>query len=395
MAPGSKAELWEHVRDKNPHVTFPEPGHVPRISLPCVHVGGPVAPPDRIPTSKRWTTCEHPEHPLGAVVCPCMGCGPACRGYAPDTDGVDDGRHPNIALAKQFAMNIPPYPEGRFRGRGVVISGGGPYWPGAYVAARMLRTVGCTLPIQVWYLGGRERNDRIATLLAPYGVEAVDALAHPAGNLYRNVRGFPGHPPFQAKSFAALHCPFEEVLLLDADNYPCRNPTILFEESRYRLTGGIFWPDGNWTNAMTRWEQWGVEKFGPECGWEVGQYVLHKRTAWRQLNMARWYDDHGDWCYGGQAHHDHGDKGPHRVGWAVFRTAPVVYNTRVVWRHIAFVQPGPDGRTPMFIHRCRSKFVLDPSHFPSTPQTGVNIRIGAPLEAEAFRHLEALREALK
>lgn len=30
---------------------------------------------------KTWLLCEHPEKPLGIFVCPCIGCGPNCRGY--------------------------------------------------------------------------------------------------------------------------------------------------------------------------------------------------------------------------------------------------------------------------------------------------------------------------
>lgn len=319
-----------------------------------------------------------------------VACCKTCKERVPAVSFKDR----NIIMAAEadvFAESIPAYPEGKFSGRGVVISGGGKYWPSAYVTVRMLRHVGCDLPIQVWYLGAAERDDSYDALLAPFGVEVVDTLAHPQAALTRNLTGFAGHPPFQAKSFAVLHSPFEEVLMLDADNYPCRNPTDLFNSSGYRKTGGIFWPDGAFTNKLTRWEQWGVKKFGPDCGWETGQYVIHKRLAWRQINMARWYDDHGDWCYGGMSHHDHGDKGSHRVGWARFRTAPEFFSTRCIWKAVAFLQLGSDGET-IFVHRCRGKFLLKRSVFASTPQNSFNRRYGLPGEKEAFGFLEELRQ---
>ena len=35
----------------------------------------------------------------------------------------------------------------------------------------------------------------------------------------------------------------EQVLLLDADNQPLRNPEPLFDAEAFRSTGGLFWPD--------------------------------------------------------------------------------------------------------------------------------------------------------
>jgi len=34
-----------------------------------------------------------------------------------------------------------------------------------------------------------------------------------------------------------------QVLLLDADNQPLRNPEPLFDAEPFRRTGGMFWPD--------------------------------------------------------------------------------------------------------------------------------------------------------
>jgi hypothetical protein len=50
-------------------------------SAPCLHLGAPVrgaAAPD---TLRDYRTCDHPDRPLGAVVCSCRGCGKKCPGY--------------------------------------------------------------------------------------------------------------------------------------------------------------------------------------------------------------------------------------------------------------------------------------------------------------------------
>ena len=40
---------------------------------------------------------------------------------------------------------------------------------------------------------------------------------------------------------------FEEVLVLDSDNVPLKDPAFLFESETYTATGNLFWPDF-WTN---------------------------------------------------------------------------------------------------------------------------------------------------
>ncbi len=356
---------------------------LPSRLLPCVDLGARV--PGE-PCGSQLSLCKK-HSDITTRLTPCSGaarCCATCRDYR-----TLDASHPNVNASHAFAASIPHY-WSTFSGRGVVIVGGGKYWPSAYVTVKMLRHVGCALPAQVWYLGEPERDAKFAARLRALGAEVIDAVALAATSATRGFN-FPGKPPFGVKTFAALHSPYEEVLVLDADCYPCADPTILFNDRRYRETGGVFWPDLPQTNAWTRWAQWGVDSFGPNVGWEVGQYVIHKRHAWRQIQMARWYDDHGDWCYGYNQHHDHGDKGSWRVGWARFRTEPAFYSTTANWRKIAFVHPGPDGTTPMFVHRCRSKFTINSVPFSSTTQTGHNVRANLPLETEAFAALAELR----
>lgn len=374
------------------------PARVPLpVSAPCVYEGAVIEPCYTCNKGGRDVRgCELHErctrdHVSGKV-----------RSCSRCDDHIPENAHPNIIAADAFARAIPPYPTGRYSGRGVVIVGGGRYWPSTYVTVRMLRHVGCALPIQVWYLGAAEADSRYADLLAPLGVELVDALAHPEAAKTRGLTGFadptnrtgPTHPPFQAKSFAVLHSPFEEVLSLDADCYPCADPTALFDELRYLRTGAVFWPDRRETAAWTKWADWGVTECGPTVGLEVGQYLLDKSKVWAPLSLMRWYDDRGDWCYGWGHHHDHGDKGPPRVAFAKLKRDYAMYATEPRWERAAFVQPGPGGAAPMFCHRSQSKLVLEPSAFTSTPQLAPNMRLGLPLEDVAFGFLEGLRRAL-
>src|SRR4029079_599122 len=101
----------------------------------------------------------------------------------------------------------------------------------------MLRHVGCQLPVEFWYQGSEEMDERMLGLIRQLNVECVDASAL-ASSYPRRVAG-----GWELKSYALLHSSFKEVLLLDADNVPIRDPAFLFEEPAYKATGSIFWPD--------------------------------------------------------------------------------------------------------------------------------------------------------
>ncbi|EEY67868.1 uncharacterized protein PITG_18270 [Phytophthora infestans T30-4] len=48
---------------------------------------------------------------------------------------------------------------------------------------------------------------------------------------------------FAAKVYAVYNSAFDQVLFLDADNVPVRDPTFLFESEEFVRTGSVFWPD--------------------------------------------------------------------------------------------------------------------------------------------------------
>jgi hypothetical protein len=108
-----------------------------------------------------------------------------------------------------------------------------------------------------------------------------------------------------------LHCPFEEVLLLDADNVAVVNPEFLFETAPYRESGAIFWPDyGRLAATRLIWELCGVS-YRDEPEFESGQIVVNKRKCWKALNLTMWFNEHSDFFY----QHIHGDKETFHMAW--------------------------------------------------------------------------------
>jgi hypothetical protein len=213
----------------------------------------------------------------------------------------DDARltvHSARSAAEQFTARIPSYP-GDFHGRGIVICGGGvKHFTNAWVCINMLRRLGCSLPVQLWHLGGEEMDAEMESLVTPLGVTCVDASEvrrrHPA----RILNGW------EIKPYAVLHSPFKEVLLLDADNVPVVNPEFLFDTPEYLKTGAVFWPDFYvLERSEPIWRYCGVRPRS-EREFESGQLLVNKQTCWRALNLTMWYNEHSDFFY----QHLHGDK---------------------------------------------------------------------------------------
>lgn len=58
-------------------------------------------------------------------------------------------------LAREFLAQLPAFPTERFSGRGIVICAGGHcHFTNAWVCLRMLRHLGCALPVQLWHFEG-------------------------------------------------------------------------------------------------------------------------------------------------------------------------------------------------------------------------------------------------
>ncbi|HEV8325050.1 MAG TPA: hypothetical protein VG389_25775 [Myxococcota bacterium] len=200
------------------------------------------------------------------------------------------------AALEAFIERIPPCPP--FEGTGVVIPGGGRYFPSAWVCLNMLRRAGCTLPIQVWHLGPDEMTPTMRRLAEERGASCVDAHAVRAEHPVRRLGGW------ELKAYAILRTGFRHVLLLDADNVPLVDPTFLFRGRQYAETGAIFWPDfTRFAPDHAIWRLTGVA-WRDEPEFESGQICVDKERCWRAMSLALWMNEHSDFWY----RHIYGDK---------------------------------------------------------------------------------------
>ena len=216
------------------------------------------------------------------------------------------------------------YPD-EFEGRGIVTcAGGGRYLPCAWVLVRMLRHLGCSLPIECWHLGPEEVPDHWRELFEPRGVTFVDGRAVAERHPHPRLNGW------ELKPYAIRFSRFREVLFLDADNVPCVEPSFLFGTPEYARTGLLCWPDyGRLAPDRSAWRVFGDIPYRDEPEHETGQLVVDKARAWPVVLLANWYNVHSAFYYG----HNLGDKetwhlAAHRLGYEFAIPARGIHSLR-------------------------------------------------------------------
>lgn len=197
------------------------------------------------------------------------------------------------------------YPAGRFEGKGIVIPGGGRYWPSAWVALKRLRASGCVLPVQLWYLGPGEMGAVELSLAASLDVQCVDGLEVRRHFPARILNGW------ELKPYSIIHSRFAQVLLLDSDNVVVRDPSDLFDSSGYKEHGALFWPDrGSLAPDRKIWAACRVP-YRQEPEFDSGQMVIDKLRSWRPLQLAMHFNEYSDFYY----QHMLGDKDSYHLAW--------------------------------------------------------------------------------
>jgi hypothetical protein len=342
-------------------------------ALPVVRSGHPITPGEL-----------SPETPVASVVqlFAASQVGPFPMGWG----GWDNVRLAHIALLEKTIASHPPYPAGRFGGRGIVTCvNARPGWssgknlphgylPGAWVLIKELRRLGCTLPVTFAHLGPLEWDPQLTKLVRPLGVEILDLEEAARKDPMRILAGW------ESKVFAIQQARYEEVLFLDSDNLPVRNPAYLFDDPNYRETGAVFWPDlpphdrAEWVPDVV-WDNVGLEPQNT-VDFESGQLLVDKRRCWREVCATRHINEHSDWYY----QFIFGDKSTFHLAWAKCGTPWAMPTTPAGWLHPSILQHDFAGRV-LFHHACQDK--------PS--RSGYAFQGRLPNSAACNAHLEELR----
>ena len=189
-------------------------------------------------------------------------------------------------------------------GRGVVIVGGSgkfrtPFW----VALHALRRTGCTLPVELWFPEGelptcsdkKILRDLGATVRSFNEFNNNDRITLDDGSRVRNRKLSLSR--FMFKSFALMFSSFSEILMIDADNVPIKNPEFLFSSEMYVEHGAIFWQD-YWLQSSAP-ETYVI--FGNATRMtnthESGQMVVNKEKHWNALWLNLYMNSFNNFFY--------------------------------------------------------------------------------------------------
>lgn len=279
------------------------------------------------------------------------------------------------ALLDARLQSLQPYPAQQFSGSGIVIcAGGASLFTNAYVLIHLLRKLhGCALPIEVWHFGSGELSPRMKLLLRELEADPLDAEA------VLNNASVRIHNGWQLKAYALMWSRFEQVLMLDADQVPLRDPSQLFQWKGYGDTGAVFWPDV--TDILDTNPIWHECNLQPRNhpAIEAGQLLVHKARHWDELQIAAHLNEHASHYY----HLLYGDKDTFLLGFLIKRSDFTLVPHRP-FGDVPFclLQRDMEGH-PLFQHRTGAKW----RYAPAQP-----VLQGLPIEEECIKALEILRQ---
>jgi hypothetical protein len=235
--------------------------------------------------------------------------------------------------------------------KGITIgAGGAKYFGCAFACFYVLRKLGCTLPVEFWYLDEYEMDNKMKSICDIFGITYVNANQYCKNNHIqpRILKGW------ELKPFATLYSNFKEVLYLDADNIPYKDPTYLFDDPEYKELGSMFWPDlppgrrKEWLVDVC-WHNVGLE-YRDEPDFETGQYLINKEKCYKELQLTMWMNEHSDWFY----KFVYGDKSTFHLAWRKCGSNYSIPQKPAGWRRPCILQYDTQGDL-VFQHACQGK----------------------------------------
>lgn len=186
--------------------------------------------------------------------------------------------------------------KSRFEGRGIVLVGGNSgTLRGIRTTLSMLKEYGCQLPVEVHHLEDEISVSDIQNLTAPD--VTFRSLGDPSNLFQVKKKAGKGGKSFHIKTAAMINSAFKEILYLDSDSMPVRDPTYLFDSKDYLRTGTMFFPDF-WKTHFTN-PIWGIVDSPIVDEWEneSGQLLLNKESKWQVLMLANHFNRDGDFYF--------------------------------------------------------------------------------------------------
>jgi Mannosyltransferase putative len=169
-------------------------------------------------------------------------------------------------------------------GRGIVTSVFDQQLPSAWVLFSELKRLGISLPIEAFHREGE---------LSPGNAALIEGLG-----LNLKLRVLKDRvTSYAIKPFSIWRSAFREVLWLDCDNFPIRDPAFLFDDPEYRTKGSLFWRDVAGTDRALQWhpisEVWAMFNVPTNNAeeFETGQLLIDKEKCWAELGLTLHFNE--------------------------------------------------------------------------------------------------------
>ncbi|THC88132.1 hypothetical protein EYZ11_012420 [Aspergillus tanneri] len=182
--------------------------------------------------------------------------------------------------------------------KGIVSAAGGRYLPTFVVTLRILRRTGSTLPVELFLRDYLEYEPYVCEVVLPRlnarCIVLSEILPVENDNSHYSIKHY------QIKSFAILFSSFETVIWMDADCIPLHNPAQLLTSKPFTSTGLVTWPDF-WANTASPLYFQISRQAEPSTtarqSTEAGVLLISKKTHWRTLLLAAYYNYYGPSFY--------------------------------------------------------------------------------------------------
>ncbi|KKA29428.1 hypothetical protein TD95_002686 [Thielaviopsis punctulata] len=239
--------------------------------------------------------------------------GPTCKeikGYGPPSEDdiepkipgdrllpnlIDDYEDSEFAKLKaahtgflKAARSIAPKLPYVAKSRGVVMSGGGKYFGHSLTSITLMRKAGCDLPVELFINDHDDYDTKMCDEILPsLNAECV---------VMTDILGTDKVEKYQYKVLSILFSSFQELLFLDADAWPVRDISPVFDNEPFLSTGLIVWPDfwhpTVWPGFYDLIDQ-PVTNFTGRRSSESGMILYNKAIHADSLLLATYYNWYG------------------------------------------------------------------------------------------------------
>jgi alpha 1,2-mannosyltransferase len=206
--------------------------------------------------------------------------------------------------AQQMAVQMFARQPKDHSGRGIVTTVFDREFASCWVLLSELKRLNVSLPIEGFHRPG-ELSDRNRALVEGLGLPLT--LRQIDDDVAR----------FGLKPFSIWRASFREVLWLDCDCFPLRDPSFLFDDPEYQAKGSLFWRDVFGVDRCSVWhpsaDVWPVFNVPPNDAeeFDTGQLLIDKERCWSELGLVVHFNRRSDVYY----RHVWGDKDTFRLAW--------------------------------------------------------------------------------